>query len=190
MGSSLFIFGGCGQQGRLADLHRFDTETGCWEELPPAPLKGRGGAGFVASPAGLLVVGGFAGVQTNDVCFFDLEKQAWTMVLPDGHDKFAGFSVSAGATLSGKDLVVFFGGEVHESAKGHEGAGLFSTQLVLLDTKGQHVANAAPPGPQARGWAAACAAGDELVVFGGLAGDDSEPQRLADTWVLGEQAAL
>ena len=38
--------------------------------------------------------------------------------------------------------------------------------------------------PVARGWTDACRLGkDKLVVFGGLAGDDDSPTRLADTWV-------
>ena len=38
--------------------------------------------------------------------------------------------------------------------------------------------------PAARGWTDACSlGGDKLVLFGGLAGDDDTPMRLADTWV-------
>ena len=32
VGSSLFIFGGCGDNGRLSDLHEFDTNSLCWIE--------------------------------------------------------------------------------------------------------------------------------------------------------------
>ena len=32
VGSSLFIFGGCGDHGRLSDLHEFDTNSLCWRE--------------------------------------------------------------------------------------------------------------------------------------------------------------
>ena len=32
-GSKLYIFGGCGADGRLADLHEFDTATDVWSEL-------------------------------------------------------------------------------------------------------------------------------------------------------------
>lgn len=34
LGSSLFVFGGCGQGGRMADLWRYDTVAGAWQELP------------------------------------------------------------------------------------------------------------------------------------------------------------
>ena len=38
--------------------------------------------------------------------------------------------------------------------------------------------------PIPRGWTSAAVAGGELVVFGGLAGDDENPLRLDDTWIL------
>ena len=54
-GSELFIFGGCGASGRMADLHAYDAATNRWRELPPPPpdLAGRGGATLEAasSPA-------------------------------------------------------------------------------------------------------------------------------------------
>lgn len=34
MGKNFYIFGGCGSSGRLADLWRFDSGAGSWEELP------------------------------------------------------------------------------------------------------------------------------------------------------------
>lgn len=34
VGSSLFIFGGCGTGSRLNDLHRFDTDALEWEQMP------------------------------------------------------------------------------------------------------------------------------------------------------------
>lgn len=33
-GSNLYIFGGCGQEGRLNDLHRYDSTSCTWESLP------------------------------------------------------------------------------------------------------------------------------------------------------------
>ena len=61
---------GCGDVGRLADLHAFDTATREWRQLPTCDaITGRGGAGFAASPDGeaLFVVGGFSGKEMNDV---------------------------------------------------------------------------------------------------------------------------
>ena len=30
----LYVFGGCGENGRLNDLHCYDTTTDDWEQLP------------------------------------------------------------------------------------------------------------------------------------------------------------
>jgi N-acetylneuraminic acid mutarotase len=41
-GGSLYVFGGCGDAGRLADLWRFDPGSAKWEELPAsAAIKAR-----------------------------------------------------------------------------------------------------------------------------------------------------
>lgn len=32
--NKLYVFGGCGQAGRLADLHSFECESQTWEQLP------------------------------------------------------------------------------------------------------------------------------------------------------------
>ena len=193
VGPILYVFGGCGAEGRLADLHSFDTTTGTWQALPSAAdagVAGRGGAGFLASAdnASLFVVAGFAGRETNDVHRYDIAAAAWSQVLPDGNDQLTPFSVSCGALVGG--AMVFFGGEIGPSTKGHEGAGNFGNFLVVLDgVTGLPVAGAAPASgdavPGARGWTSAGAwGGDKLVVFGGLAGDDENPLRLDDTWIL------
>lgn len=193
-GTKLYVFGGCGESGRLADLHSFCTESMSWTALslePPPGLPGRGGAGFLASSDGgsLFVVGGFIGSESNAMYRFDLSEGAWYEVLPEGNDAIRPFSVSSGATLG--DLLVFFGGEVEESAKGHEGAGGFSDALLVLDGRTGEVVSldaALPPPeprPVSRGWADAAAWGDsKLVLFGGLSGTDEAPLRLNDTWVL------
>ena len=71
VGEDLYMFGGCGTSGRLADLHSFNTKSNKWKKLSGADsvgCKGRGGANFVASIAqqALFVICGFAGEETND----------------------------------------------------------------------------------------------------------------------------
>ena len=61
-GKCFYVFGGCPQQGRLNDLHKFDTETGVWTQLKTGPMEERGGTPVAATPTGhIYVVGGFAG---------------------------------------------------------------------------------------------------------------------------------
>mmetsp|Transcript_10955 Transcript_10955/g.23708 ORF Transcript_10955/g.23708 Transcript_10955/m.23708 type:complete len:211 (-) Transcript_10955:535-1167(-) len=45
IGTNLYVFGGCGASGRMADLHKFDTSTNKWTDLGSSSvLKGRGAA--------------------------------------------------------------------------------------------------------------------------------------------------
>jgi hypothetical protein len=63
-GGKLYVFGGCGAAGRLADLWQFDPAAGAWCELPGCGSVGaRGGSVMVAAGDGrkLFVMGGFNG---------------------------------------------------------------------------------------------------------------------------------
>ena len=79
-GDKMYIFGGCGVEGRLADLHEFDASTSTWRRLADPPdVLGRGGATLEASSDGksLWLLGGFAGHETNDLLQFDLASETW-----------------------------------------------------------------------------------------------------------------
>jgi len=189
VGAKLYVFGGCSAKGRLADLHCYDTVTNTWSFVsnPPKEMAGRGGAGFVSSRDGeaLFVVGGFIGKESNAVYRFDLEANTWEVMLQEGNDKVRPFSVSCGVSLPGK--LVFFGGEVDPSEKGHEGAGAFCNDVLILDDKsGLPISvTTGSSNPTPRGWSDSDAWGDnKMVLYGGLSGDDKDPVRLADTWVL------
>jgi len=196
IGTKMFVFGGCGKEGRLSDIHSIDLDLSAetepeWKALsvaPPEGLPGRGGASFLASSDGssLFVVGGFIGSESNAVFRFDLANGVWHEVHPEGNQDIKPFSVSSGATLG--DTIALFGGEVEESSKGHEGAGGFCDTLLLLDgISGEVLSRDAcnEERPRARGWGSASAWGDDkLVLFGGLSGSDDEPTRLDDTWIL------
>ncbi len=78
------------------------------------------------------------------------------------------------------------------SQKGHEGAGNFfgslhvfeeneDQQLKLKKTELEHEPEL---GPSPRGWTSGISIGkNRFAVFGGLTGDDSNPQRLDDLWI-------
>eukprot|EP01084_Bolivina_argentea_P129206 228220_1 len=193
VGSKLYVFGGCGKLGRLSDLHCFNTENKTWENplslKNPSCLPGRGGAGFLASPCGtyLYVVGGFCGFESNAVCRFSLIDNSWTEIYSEGNNIIKPFSVSCGCVINNN--LVFFGGEIDPSDKGHEGAGNFSNDLLILDGSTGAVVrdNCTISGiiPMARGWASAASYGNKaMVIFGGLSGNDQNPTRLCDTWIL------
>ena len=194
IGNKIYMFGGCGKTGRLADLHVFDIDKSTWTKLASSKdITGRGGPGFATSSdnKSLFVVGGFSGKEMSDIHRYDIASNSWTQVVAD--DKtIRPFSVSASATLrlGSTDTVVFFGGEVEPSDLGHEGAGGFSNDILLIDAlTGKPLAledfKVSTPLPTPRGWACADAwEGSKLVVYGGLTGDDQNPQRLDDVWVF------
>jgi len=196
IGESLFLFGGCGAEARLADLHRFDLSTNTWHPLGNSLLRGRGGSNVLplASGSVLAVVAGFAGEETNDGHKFDVDKGAWEDTLMD--EELVGLfprSVCCSCSMPSVGVSILFGGEIDPSDRGHEGAGGFENDIVYLDEKsGKHLGTKpAPSGewPETRGWADAGVFdnGDGtgfMFVFGGLSGDDANPRRLDDLWRL------
>ena len=200
IGASLYVFGGCGVNGRLADLHRFDIRKNTWHTLSPSSLlKGRGGANFLpfASSTIVGVVGGFAGHESNDGHLFDIDTQKWQE--NDINMKLTGLrprSVCVSASFPSLGVSVIFGGEVDPSEKGHEGAGGFENDLVLLEEEtGKYISTdpSDESSPETRGWsdgasidedAYSSEGGGKLYIYGGLSGNDTKPRRLDDLWCL------
>jgi len=206
--ASLFIFGGCGLSGRLNDLHEFKLETETWKSQGSSSLlAGKGGANMLvfktnhSSEPYIAIVAGFQGQESNDghLCYGSLSAVetdptwTWDDTKMKGLDGLRPRSVCVSAS-SHDNLGVIFGGEVNPSDRGHEGAGGFARDLVLLDGSncGAILQTIDCPStyhgewPQARGWSD----GDMLVsrngaifyFFGGLSGDDANPTRLDDFW--------
>jgi len=191
----LYVFGGCGVSGRLADLHCFDISTGVWTSLGNANLRGRGGPNMIPLSKGdkIGVLAGFAGEETNDGQCFDRSISAWQeTLLNDSLDGLRPRSVCISVAVPSTELAIIFGGEVDPSDRGHEGAGGFSNDIVLLDERTGALSKVISPdseSPPPRGWSSGDAVdnGDGsgiLLLFGGLSGDDKNPKRLDDTWKL------
>ena len=196
---SLYVFGGCGAvNGRLNDLHRFDISTATWYSLGSSSLlRGRGGPSlFTIGQDRLAVVAGFAGEETNDGHVYNFASNGWeNEALTKKLEGLRPRSVCCGGTLSSVGVALLVGGEVDPSDRGHEGAGGFENDIVVLDSETGAYVNTIPktstetPWPQERGWAdaAACDRSDgtaSLFIFGGLSGDDAKPERLNDLWRL------
>ncbi|XP_066915449.1 uncharacterized protein [Clytia hemisphaerica] len=203
VGTSLFIFGGCGAAGRMSDLNEFDTKTSVWTEHNNEfiaengnveQIKGRGGASLVASNCGtkIFLLGGFSGKEMDDIYIYDLKSKVWKytkeLKLPDPRS----VCISAGMQIPGKGrYIAIFGGEISESSKGHEGAGGFSNQLILLNEDTLEVTIVNPTNdengmPLQRGWSSGCSLPSnksQLAIFGGLSGNDENPTRLGDLWI-------
>jgi Galactose oxidase, central domain/Kelch motif len=201
--NSLYVFGGCGANGRLADLHRFDLENKTWHDLGPSPLlRGRGGANLLtlSSSTSLGVVAGFCGEETADGHRFDIATNQWDeKSLTESLQGMRPRSVCVCGSFPSVGFSVIFGGEVDPSERGHEGAGGFENDVVLLqEDSGKYVetlkAARSAPWPEARGWSDAASLDDGngkglLFIFGGLSGDDANPRRLDDLWRLEIQAS-
>jgi Galactose oxidase, central domain len=200
VGDSLYVFGGCGaKSGRLADMHRFDIQTNTWHNLGASTLlRGRGGPNLLSLDSGkkLGVVAGFAGEETNDGQRFDVVQGKWEDKLLCPTAELQGLrprSVCTSASFPSLGVAIVFGGEVDPSHKGHEGAGGFENDVVVLDEKTGEYKETIPAGegwPGKRGWSDAAAYEDgtsssaRFYIYGGLAGDDTNPVRLSDLWSL------
>ena len=181
---SLYVFGGCGAEGRMADLYQLNLETRMWKSLGNSPLlRGRGGPNLIVLNERLAVVGGFAGEETNDGHAYSTIDSKWDES-PLDVTGMRPRSVCVSASLGG--LAVIFGGEVDPSELGHEGAGGFENDVVVMDgTTGKYLETLRlDPCPEERGWSAGAATASSLYIFGGLAGDDANPKRLNDLWRL------
>ena len=77
---------------------------------------------------------------------------------------------------------------MNPSEKGHEGAGGFANDVILINEKGHAIPIDAPEGmeiPDSRGWTSMCVVSDNsAILFGGLSGSDEAPTRLNDVWRL------
>ncbi len=198
-----YLFGGCGANGRLADLWCFDPAKGSWRRLPDPPsLAGRGGPtleGFSSSggegearEAQLLVFAGFAGKETKDLLTFSLAREAWTV--HSAPDALVPRSVCQSFVAGGEGgrQIICYGGEVEPSSLGHAGAGSFSSEVVAIDEAARVTTvetrtskSDDKRGPEPRGWGSAARLFPNCgLIYGGLTGSDEDPQRLGDAWAL------
>lgn len=143
--NTIYVFGGCGEQGRLADLFSFDVDSLTWSALPSCEhISGRGGCSFatVHNSEYLVVTTGYSGQENNDIYLFHIESQTWSVVAQtlqeadvtadNGSHYFRPRSVCPSFTLKDGAFMFLFGGEVSTSDRGHEGAGDFAADLVAL----------------------------------------------------------
>lgn len=188
----LYCFGGCSVDGRLNDLHSFDPKSAKWTKLPSFDkIKGRGGAVFQSDSTGhsLFVVAGFVGEEAKDVYKFDTKTEQWRE-LPSLPSDIPARSVMTGVNVPQMGLICIFGGELTPSARGHEGAGNFSNDVLCLSTNDGSVvcATTDQEKPIPRGWLDSALVKSEanfaeIVIFGGLTGTDDDHVRNNDTWI-------
>jgi hypothetical protein len=201
VGDSLYVFGGCGSEhGRLADLHRFDLIHKTWHNLGTSLLRGRGGPNLMSLSSGkmIAVIAGFSGEETSDGHQFEVTSGKWEeKLMVEELKDLRPRSVCISGSFPSVGVAIIFGGEVDPSDRGHEGAGGFENDMVVLEEKTGVLketikASTLPEGtawPESRGWSDATSIDHgngkaSLFVFGGLSGDDEKPARLDDLWRL------
>lgn len=183
----VYVFGGCGNNGRLNDLWAYDAVDKKWLSfpLPGENCKGRGGPGLAVAQGKIWVVYGFSGVELDDVHYFDPADKKWVQVETSGEKPTAR---SVFSTVGIGKFIFIYGGEVDPSDLGHLGAGKFSSEFFALDTEAlewkrlEDGSNSSDhPGP--RGWCAYAAGQldnkEGLLVYGG---NSDSNDRLGDIY--------
>ena len=149
------------------------------------------------------IICGFAGEETNDGQIYDLTEYHWNdQLIPiKNNDELRKRSVCISGSFPSLGVSIIFGGEVNPSDRGHEGAGGFENDIVLLNENngGQYIQTVTSSQqnnttgkdlwPLERGWSDSDSydnnnGNGQLYIFGGLAGDDKDPKRLNDLWKL------
>lgn len=83
------------------------------------------------------MVAGFCGEETINGHQYDLsqEQRSWDLLLMNigSLENFYHRSVCVSGTIPLLELTVIFGGEVNPTNRGHEGAGGFENDIIVLD---------------------------------------------------------
>ena len=168
----LFVFGGCGEEGRYNDLWQFDCSNKHWKQLSSPDsqqVEPRGGCALVYLNNALWVFGGFCGRELADIASFDLVTQTWSYLT---NASISPRSVFAFGSLEG--ALIGHGGEQNPSDLGHAGAGEFADDVIIIQQRkenGEHVQTKRlefdkPVGGR-RGWHAGATIKRTFYVFGG-----------------------
>jgi hypothetical protein len=132
----------------------------------------------------VFVVAGFCGHELDDAHVFDADTAAWAPLPAGDAPPPPARSVAAVAALPGRESLLLVGGELAPSAAGHEGAGRFCAAAFEYGAGGAPGwARLAPKGeaPAPRGWAAAAASQEGLLLHGGVLDDNA---RSGDLFLL------
>lgn len=191
---NIFVHAGCPEQGRLADLWKFDTTTNVWTELPAAFGPARGGASVTYLDGKLYRMNGFDGQheQGGALDVYDVAKGSWQVVkyTADGIQGPEARSVATllPAKVGGSDYLITAFGEHDPSSLGHAGAGKMLANTWAWDIQQSQWQKLQVTGssPEGRGWFDADVVktqdgNDGILVHGGLNEDN---QRLGDVWLL------
>ena len=205
----LIVHAGCGAApgSRFNDIWAFDTKSHEWSRLADAPGDPRGGSSICYSEGKVWRFGGFNGktevggaidclsISTSPssdflssswetICFADAQatgSEASLKHLTDGPEPRS----VCGLVSVGQKIVTLFGEGNPSPTGGHDAAGHFWGDAWTFDpaTKKWNLLEiddkAGKPGE--RGWFAASATNNGLILWGGIDGNND---RLGDGWLL------
>ncbi|GIL88835.1 hypothetical protein Vretifemale_16766 [Volvox reticuliferus] len=164
--NKLYVFGGCGEQGRLNDLYEYDITTNTWRQLatPSADaVPGRGGSCLVAAPKKggregewvLYVIAGFCGHELDDMHAYSIADNVWC-----GSDCPSCFTTSAETSEGGGHP------NCKLSARSVFGAAVHSCDQVQCASKDTVLAFGGEVDPSAKGHDGAGDFCSSLMAFG------------------------
>jgi N-acetylneuraminic acid mutarotase len=179
--SHLYLFGGCGVEGRLNDFSSFNITTNEWKRLASSEISPRGGSAIVYTPNNKIALfGGYNGSsELDDFYIYDINDNKWVKkeLAPNPPKR----SVHGMCNISDNAIAVACG-ERDPSDLGHDGAGKFLNDVwsynYMLDKWSEIETR---DKPESRGWFQMASWNNKIVLNGGL---DENNQRLGDIHVL------
>ena len=199
------VHAGCGDAstGRLKDTWLFDISSKIWTQVSDGPGDPRGGSAITWSDGKLWRFGGFNGkTELGGAIDYlslssNLTSSQWETVsfgeatgLARGEEgemrpseKGPGHRSVHALLPLGQRILTFFGEGKPSPTGGHDAAGNFWGDVWAFDPSTGAWEEVKVEGdlPGERGWFAADAAGQQVVVWGGI---DAKNERLTDGWVL------
>jgi N-acetylneuraminic acid mutarotase len=182
--NKLYVFGGCGKNGRLNDLYEYDVLKNSWAKLiTDDRIIACGGASLVYRDDHLYLIGGFCGNEL-DTCFkYSIKNKTWSTIanLPRKLSVFASASIIENSSSNFK--IILNGGEVDPSKLGHSGTGEFSQDTYAYDGEHWHLLKFTvnDTKPSNRGWHAGCIGDNYFYIYGGNLENN---QRTNELWRL------
>ncbi|KAK2964014.1 hypothetical protein BLNAU_1095 [Blattamonas nauphoetae] len=185
--STIYLWGGMGENGFYNDMWKFDINTQIWSsvqqhgDIPTA----RQAAHFANTADFLFICGGrTADGKTNDVHQFIIEKQTWTRVIDEtksaeGNDNPP--TRSNGGAYADDKYFYLFGGY---TSKGDQSFGVYRIDHTTNDPQWEKIPYDTPTEPSAREGSGWCVNGKIVACFGGYMKVDGKKEYSNDAVFL------
>ncbi|KAK2945914.1 putative Tip elongation aberrant protein 1 [Blattamonas nauphoetae] len=170
IGSTVYLWGGTGENGFYNDMWKLDVNTHIWSsvhqsgDIPTA----RQAAHFAKTTSSLFISGGRTeDGKTNDVHKFNIEKQTWSKVIGEtepGEGNENPPTRSNGGAYADEKYFFLFGGY---TSKGDQSFSVYRIDHTTTNPKWKKVPYSTPTEPSAREGSGWCMNGRIVACFGG-----------------------